>query len=78
MGNPVAYVEIPETEIMDIMQIVGRALDGKAENTVFLGLLALAVFMRNPSMDGDQLKEGVKGASEWISMYTDNMGGTVN
>lgn len=77
-GNPLNYVDVDEADIMEIVQLAGSAVNGKPENTVFLGLIALALFMRNPGMTGDQLREGVKGASEYIALYTDSIGVTVN
>lgn len=61
--------EVEGKDVMDTIEAITPALQGRPEPIVYVALLALAVMMRSSNLSGDDIKDGALGASQWIVDY---------
>lgn len=67
--SPMSYSTIKETKLQEMMQKVSDGLEGQQTTDVIAGCIAVALIANYPHLTLDQIMDGIKGASEWISAY---------
>lgn len=69
MTGQITYTTASGSDIERIMDKIEDALEGEATSHIMISCLALALIYQYPNISVEQLEEGVRGASEWISMF---------
>ena len=56
-------------QIQDIVDAVGPVLEQWPRSHVLIACISIAILLTYPDITPEQLKRGVKGASQWICMF---------
>lgn len=71
--SEIIYTKTKWTDVQRIMNKVMNAVDGEDDSAVIMSCLGLAVSSQCQDYTLDQLKAGIKGASEWIALYASSI-----
>lgn len=56
-------------ELFKVWAAVEPVVEGMPINVVIPALLAMCITAQKPDIDDETLREGVKGASQWIALF---------
>lgn len=76
MAGTIVRHNFTSEEIQDTIEAMVTAVDGQDIRKVMTACLVITLVSMYPGIKVDQLTEGVKGASEWISLYIASINGT--
>jgi hypothetical protein len=71
MSGTLEYFNVSGSDVYRLLTKIEQALDSEEVNvnTAVVTMLAGALLVQQPDLSGEQVVEGVKGLSEWISMF---------
>jgi hypothetical protein len=64
--------EVHGQEVMDMVKLIAGAVDGYPEPIIYSALIAMAILMLSDKISGDDVKDGVVGASKWLNDFVDS------
>lgn len=67
--SQITYTKTRWSDVHRIMTGIMKAVEGEQDSAVVMACIALAVSSQIENYTLDQLKSGIKGASEWIALY---------
>lgn len=69
MSQPLTYSKVSGADVIRAMQAIEKALLNETEQVAMMACFAEAICIASPEIDQEDLKEGVKAASEWLAMF---------
>lgn len=64
------YMEsVPGSEVEEVVGKIEEAVKGESIHTILMACLSIVIFLQHPDISNEKLRDGVKGASEWIAMF---------
>lgn len=64
--------EVNGEDVLEGVKLIARAIDGLPEAVAYSSLLATALLMLSDKVSGDDVKEGVIGASQWLQDFVNS------
>lgn len=72
MGE-IVYTKTKWTEVHRVMKRMLAAFEDEDDSTMMMACLAFAIVGQCETYTLEQLKDGIKGASEWIALYASSL-----
>jgi hypothetical protein len=73
LSQPLTYAKVPGAEVVRAMNAIEVATAMESDQVIMMACFAMAICIANPGIENEALKQGVKGASEWLAMYIDSL-----
>ena len=73
MNEPITYTKASGADIDRILTLMESVLSGQDEQHIVMACLALALMIQIPNIKLEQITAGVKGASEWITLFASEL-----
>lgn len=71
--SEIIYTKTKWSDVHRTMTRIMTAVDGEPDSTVVMACIALAVASQVENYTVEQLRDGIKGASEWIALYASSL-----
>lgn len=71
--SQIIYTKTKWSDVQRVMETIVNAVEGEEDSAVIMGCLALAVSSQLENYNLQQVKDGIKGASEWIALYASSL-----
>jgi len=71
--SEIIYTKTKWTDVHRIMNKMMASVEGEDDSAVVMACLALSVSSQCDNYTLDQLKAGIRGASEWIALYASTL-----
>lgn len=65
----IRYTKVSGVDVERIISKIEPHIEGEQRSHIMMACLIVAIGMLKPDITLDKLVEGVKGASEWISLF---------
>lgn len=75
MSGTIKYTQVSGIDIKRIIDKIEPVINNEEHSHVMMACLVITIGMLKPDITLDQLIEGVKGASEWISLFVAELPG---
>jgi hypothetical protein len=73
MTQPITYSKVPAQEVAKAVEAMEASVATVSDQVVMMACFALAIAIAFPDIENKDLADGIKGASEWLALFIDNL-----
>lgn len=73
MNQPITYSKVTVLEVARAVSAMEESVATVSDQVVMMACFALAIGIAHPDIKKDDLANGIRGASEWLALFIDNL-----